>query len=335
MPTPSGAVAFEQYPARIDPSVYDDAVAHYTAAVSARAGAVYQAGNVRYPGLSDIDLVVVVRRPAWDNNQYFSPFVRLPKGERDLFHHEPRFVPESCLDAIGFSSCVHAASTDAVDLRGSFGSRRRLIWGSDLLGSNAVDVSSTDWQRCRVLEIAFTLHRVVEELERTASVSVVKLMSKATALRYPMRHLHDLLGVSRDNAYEQRIDQARTALLESRSLIGDRRRVAAGVYDLFLNTARRYDVNVRTLFELTPGEPTHAAAAAMLAGARPAPGVDPAYIAARLETTARYNAAQREYRLSTGSIFATKPYNGEYRRYEQPFVHRLASNARWRFALAR
>ena len=327
-------VAFHNYPARRTASAYEAAVAQYAAAVCERAGAIYQAGNVRYPGLSDIDLVVVVRRAAWDNNQFFSPYVRLPQDQRALFHHEPRFIPEPCIDALPYSSCVHSGS-DAAQAPASFGSRRRLVFGSDILGAIAVDVRSPDWQRCRVLEVAFTMHRVLAELQTASSVDVVKLMSRATSLRYPMRHLHDLLGCSWDASYERRVDAARSTLLDEARSAAERRAVAEDAYALFLTAAQRYQANVRTLFELPAREPLHVMATQMLSGGRPAPGVDPEYIAARLAAVSSYQAAQRAYRISTGSIFASKPLRGDYHRYAQPLVHRLASSARWRLSFAR
>ncbi len=328
----ASAPAYVRFPTALPLSAYETAVARYCDAVASRAGAVYQVGNVRFPGLSDIDLVVVVSRPVWDNNQFFSPFVRLPRHEQGLFHHEPRFLPATCLDTIAYSSCVHAASPNDARAGSAFGSGRRLIAGSDLLGPLAVDVGSPDWQRCRVLEIAFTVQRVLGELAEPGSVDVVKLVSRATALRYPMRHLHDLLGVSPDAEYERRIDAARVALLEPQRTIAERHDVARTVHRMFEMAARRYIANVRTLFELRKDDDVQAAAAAILSGGRSGPGIDAAYIARRLNAAARYQAGQRAFCIGTGSIFATKPYNGAYRRYRQPFVQRIASSARWRWA---
>src|SRR5215469_15573809 len=108
---------FINFPTILDRSVYDRAVRSYVAAVASRSSAIY--------------LVVVVKTPAWDNNQFFSPYVRLSKQYTRLFHHEPRFLPETCIEAITYSSCVHASAGPAMDqIPTVFGSRRALIHGT-------------------------------------------------------------------------------------------------------------------------------------------------------------------------------------------------------------
>ena len=332
------AETFTNFPAPLDPAVYAEAVARYIAAVSSRSSAIYQVGNVRYPGLSDIDLIVVVNRAAWDNNQFFSPFVRLSSPYRALFHHEPRFVPESCLDSIVYGSCVHASSSSLPaneSTRAVFGSGRRLLFGSDLLGARTVDVSSQSWQRCRVLEVAYITHLSLRDLVSNSVVDVVKLMSRATALRYSMRLLHDLLGVSWDREYERSIDEARGSLLRAGASMDERTGVARGVYARFTSAVHRYEMNVRTLFDIGRGEDLLAAVADLLSGVRRGVGIESAFLAARHAAAMRFQDAQRRYRLSGGSIFATKPMHGAGRHYVQPFAHRLASSARWRLSYGR
>lgn len=325
--------AFTNFPIRLDRSVYDRAVRQYGAAVRSRASAIYHVGNVRFPGLWDIDLIVIVNRAAWDNNQFFSPYVRLSKRHAALFHHEPRFLPETCIDAIAYSSCVHASTGPAMDqIPTVFGSRRTLVQGSDVLGARAVDVTCESWQRCRLLETSFLFTRVFRELESEHAVDVVKLVSRATGLRYPMRHLHDLLHMSRDRSYEKHVDDARERLLDSSATLGEKQRIALDVHDLLRSGTQRFEANVRSLFAIGRHESLAPAVMAMLAGSRPAPGVDPDYLEARKAATARYHEEQRAYRLSAGSIFATKMLNGARRPYVQPLAHRIASSARWRLS---
>jgi len=326
-------VVFCNYPEPLDRGVYDDAVAQYASLVQERAGAVYQVGNVSYPGLSDIDLVVVVNQPAWDNNQYLSPFVRLAAAYRPLFHHEPRFVPATCIDALEYSSCVHASVTArGIEQPGMFGSRRRLIAGTDILGACAVDVTSISWQHCRVLETAYLFHRVLAGIMSGRRIDIVKLMSRATALRYPMRHLHDLLGISRDVEYERRVDECRHALLEPGRTAADKDRTAASVLHMLEIASQLYEFNVRTLFDMTKTEDLMTAAAGLLRGVRKTPGISPQYLVQRHAAMRRYHDAQRQFCLTGGSIFATKPYNGSVKPYTQPFTNRIASSARWRVA---
>ena len=327
------SAVFRNFPEPLDRGTYDDAVAQYAALVGERAAAVYQVGNVSYPGLSDIDLVVVVDRPAWDNNQYFSPFVRLAASYRPLFHHEPRFIPMTAIDALEYSSCVHASPSHRGDERpGTFGSFRRLIAGTDVLGDRAVDVSSLSWQHCRVLEVAFLFHRVLAGIVTRRQIDVVKLVSRATGLRYAMRHLHDLLGVSRDEEYERRVDESRRALLETGRTVTENQRTAASVLRMLESASQRYESNVRTLFGISKTEALMTAAAAILRGVRKTPAIGAQYLAARHGAMRRYHDAQRRFCLSSGSIFATKPYQGSIKPYAQPVASRLASSVRWRAA---
>lgn len=326
------SVVFCNFPEQIDRSVYEDAIAQYVSLVGDRAGAIYQVGNVNYPGLSDIDLVVVVNRPSWDNNQFFSPFLRLAAAYRPLFHHEPRFIPVTCMDALEFGSCVHASSTRSTVEPDTFGSRRRLIFGTDLLGERAVDVTSLAWQHCRVLETAFLFHRAFAGIMSGQNIDVVKLMSRATALRYPMRHLHDLLGLSRDVDFERRVDEARQSLLEPGRSVTENERTAASVLRILESASQRYESNIRTLFDMTKMENLMAAAAILLRGVRKTPGISSEYLVARHAAMRRYHDAQRQFRITGGSIFATKPYNGSVKPYTQPFATRIASSARWRLS---
>lgn len=322
---------FINFPERLDRSVYDAAVTHYVDAVGSRASAIYHVGNVRYPGLSDIDLVVIVSRAAWDNNQFFSPYIRLGKQYAQLFHHEPRFLPDTVLDAITYSSCVHASSGPAMDqVPTVFGSRRTLVHGSDVLGTRAVDVTNESWQRCRLLETSFLFTRVARELEGEGAVDVVKLFSRATGLRYPMRHLHDILHMSRDRGYEKNVDDARARLLDPIATTGEKRRIAHDVLALLIAGTHRFEANIRSLFGIARHEALEPAVMSMLGGKRPTPGVETEYLEARRAATGRYHEEQRKFCLSAGSIFATKMLNGARKPYVQPLAHRLASSARWR-----
>ena len=158
----------------------------------------------------------------------------------------------------------------------------------------------------------------------------MKLMSRATGLRYPMRHLHDLLHMSRDRGYEKHIDEARAQLLDPMTTLPEKRKIATDTLELFERGARRFEANIRTLFGIGSHESLSPAVTAMLAGERPAPGIDGEYLEARRRATGFYHEQQRAYRLSAGSIFATKPLNGARKPYVQPLAHRIASTARWR-----
>jgi hypothetical protein len=313
----------------VDAKLYDEAIRRYTDGVSVRAAAVYQVGSVRFPGLSDIDMVVVVARPAWDNNQYFSPFLRLPRRLHFLFHHGPRIVPLLSIDAVDVSSCGHAPSSygtgSAVD---RFGSRRRLLLGTDVLGDRTPLGADDAWPKCRVLETAILFRAAVDDIRHAWSADVTRLVSRAAALRHPKRHLDDLLHSERDRHYEQSVDECRAMLMDEAATPAHRETVAQRILDLFIEQVERFEAGVRTVFGLEADADTVAAAREMLSGRMPIPGVDPSYVGRRHESMRAYHRAMRDFGFSYGSIFALKPYDGAYPMYRQSaFQHAVASAA--------
>jgi hypothetical protein len=322
------ATRYRGFPSTVDPRLYDEAVSCYADAVAGRTAALYQVGNVKYPGLSDIDLVVVVDRPAWDNNQFFSPYSRLPAQYARFFHHYPRIVPATVADAINVSSCGHAPASGQTGVsENRFGSRRRLIRGTDVLADRTPLGGSDAWPRCRVLETAYLYRRALDEFEARRWIDVTRLVSRAASLRHPMRHLDDLLCRSQDDSYGAALDERRTTLLDGAAPAKAKERAAAEVFDLFRSGFARFDDGVRALFDISAGADIASAAAELLSGRRAAKGIDPAYIAARHRWLRVYHAVLRKYRFSYGSIFALKPYAGRYRTYRQPPLERIAANA--------
>jgi hypothetical protein len=325
------ASGFRDFPRGCDLESYEEAVRCYCEATSGRTAAVYQVGNVKYPGLSDIDLVVVVDRPVWDNNQYFSPFVRLRSKHRRLFHHDPRMVPIPVIDAISLSSCGHApvaGPTDAPQDR--FGSRRRLIRGADVLGARTPLSDSENWPRCRVLETAFLYRRALDAFDAESSIDVTHVVSRAASLRHPMRHLDDLLGRAQDESYGVALDERRVTLLDDAVPDESKERAAAEVMELFRDACARFEAGVRTLFDIDPDADIATTAAELLSGRIPVKGIDPAYMAARHKWLEAYHAVLRDYRFSSGSIFAIKPYDGRYRAYRQPIAERIVAGIAYR-----
>jgi hypothetical protein len=322
---------FSGYPKRIDPGVYAEAIARYADCVAPRTAALYQVGNVSYPGLSDIDLVVVVDRPAWNNNQFFAAQVRLPARLSTLFHHPPRIVPVPVIDAISVSSCGHAATLEASsEPEHRFGSRRRLIRGIDLLGDRTPLDRYDAWLRCRILEDVYLFRRALDGFERSRAIDVTHLVSRAASLRHPMRRLDEIASRRSEPPYRLALDERRLTLLDEHATPDDKERAVAEVLDLFRKGFANFETGVRTLFDI----PSHAdiaeTAGALLSGAAPIKEVDPSYIAQRHAWMATYHAALRDFRFSYGSIFAINPHSGRYRAYRQPMIERIVAGAVYR-----
>jgi len=120
-----------------DPStrgLYEEAISRYAAIVKSRAVGVHRLGDVRYPGLCDIDLLVVVEHEGLDNRYFFSALRRLPQRFHRLFLHEPFVLPAWSLRVLRYTT--HRA--------------RKLIAGRDVLKPyTSSDEPAERW--CRML----------------------------------------------------------------------------------------------------------------------------------------------------------------------------------------
>jgi hypothetical protein len=100
--------------------------------------------------------------------------------------------------------------------------------------------------------------------------------------------------------------------------------------ELFRDACARFEAGVRTLFDIDPDADIATTAAELLSGRIPVKGIDPAYMAARHKWLEAYHAVLRDYRFSSGSIFAIKPYDGRYRAYRQPIAERIVAGIAYR-----
>jgi len=317
---------FTDFPHRLDASMYDEAVERYGRAVSSRAVAVYQGGRVRFPGLSDIDLLVIVDdRPVWDNEEFFSPFVRLPRRFHELFHHRPHFVPRSCIDALSYSTFAYTSRTGADGLVVDTGFRRRLIAGDDVI-AKAWPSPNDSWYFCSLFETAIAARLRFDHYRASAHLSVRRLASMAATFRFPLRQLDELNGTAYEHAYSAIVDRARTELLDAR---GDVSAAAGVLFTLYAATLSAFERSIGELAQARPDEPAVHAAREILAGRRTIAAIDPAYFAARRAAIRSYFEGLRRTKISGLTIFVREPYRTEVRLYRQPlWVGRTATALR-------
>src|ERR1700730_1580989 len=92
-PKKRALLIFKKMPHAATTEMYDEAVALYAQKIATRITALYRVGAMTFPGLSDIDLLVVVPHSRNDNNQFFNVFYRLPSRFHQLFRHHPSILP--------------------------------------------------------------------------------------------------------------------------------------------------------------------------------------------------------------------------------------------------
>lgn len=316
---------FVDFPRRLDMAMYDEAVEQYGRAVTSRAVAVYRGGRVRFPGLSDIDLLVVVDdQPVWDNEEFFSPFVRLPRRYHELFHHRPHFVPQSSIDALAYSTFAYSSKAAARGVDDA-GFRRQLIVGDDVV-PKTWPMPNDSWYLCSLFETAITARLRFDHFRASHQRSVRRLASMAATFRFPLRQLDELTGTSYEGAYSAIVDRARAELLETD---GDVHAAAGVLFTLYAATLSGFERSIGELANARQGEPAAHAAREILAARRVHASIDQSYFASRRDAIHTYFERLRHAKISGMTIFVREPYRAEVQLYRQPlWVGRTATALR-------
>lgn len=179
----------EQLPLPVDRSLYQEAIDTYLELSHKYVAALYLFGNIRYPGLSDLDLLVV------PTNSYVAPLGlhlmdRLPRRFYPIIEHEVFVVPESHLRAYSYRwsplSLVHG---------------REVLAG--MTGETAIAARVT-----QVLEDTNNMLGYLAQLERAGVLKARSCMRVFNSQRYNAGRLIDL-GLMRDDGYGATIDALR------------------------------------------------------------------------------------------------------------------------------
>jgi hypothetical protein len=153
---------------------------------------VYLTGNISYPGLSDLDIVVVASKARADNAQYFSVAHRLPRVYDPIFLHDAFVVPPE--HASIFRYTTHR--------------NLRLVAGKNTLPPvEYVDTPAERW--CKLLEGACTYAHFVSSVESSECIRGRRLVAKASSLRYTLREMDALRGSAYAGGYANAIDEIR------------------------------------------------------------------------------------------------------------------------------
>ena len=287
-------------------AVYDEAVTRYAEMVRARSISVYRLGNVRYPGLSDVDVLVVTNRPGFDNRYFYSALQRLPKRYAGLFTHEPFILPAWSLRVIQYTT--HR--------------ERSLLAGRDSLHAYSPN-ESTDERWCRLLESFCAFGAFIARTKETELLTARLTVSAASAFRYALADASDLISPFDAQGYAGEVDAIRTQFFARE----DREAEVLAAWNLFTKHFERFDAAVKAWFD--EREPTAAAAKArsLLRGEEACREFDREYAFRRAREIDGYHQELASLGFPYGSLFYSAAHPGAERpMHETPIVTNLVRN---------
>lgn len=276
-------------------AMYDEAIAAFPRYVRSRALAVYQVGNVRFPGLSDIDFLVVPKRPARDNQYFFSVFHRLPRPQLRLFLHEPFIVPPTSTDVVRFTT--HAKAT--------------LLYGEDVL-AGTVPANGNAERVCRMLESYCSYERFVERARATGELNGRWSIAVFSACRFLLDDFDAVFGRQTSEAYKNAIDAIRANAFDE----GVSRAILRGweIFERHMTTVA--DVLAR---QIGSREGLVAPLAReVLRGERTFDGVPRDYARERYDAIANYHDELERFGFPFGHMFFSAAYEGSLRAVPPP-----------------
>lgn len=186
----------ENLPLPADRSLYQEATEAYLELSHKHIEALYVFGTIAYPGLSDLDFLVVPK------DTYLAPLHlhlrdRLPQRFDRIIEHEVFVVPESHLRACRYIR----PGPDGF----------RLVYGPDVLGSVAAETSLST-SLCETLEFVHNKLVFLANLRRTGVLNARSCIRVFNSHRYNVQRLA-ALGLVEENGYGTTFDALRTRLI--------------------------------------------------------------------------------------------------------------------------
>ena len=125
-------------PQYVDKNLYEDAIQCFINKAKNNVISVYLAGNIKYPGISDLDLVIVPQNK-YSSSMNLELIKILPKRYRLFSHHNPFVVPIDYLNIWSLSPIGNLKN----------------IFGKDVLGNIIPNNSKTN-KICTALEYLYS-----------------------------------------------------------------------------------------------------------------------------------------------------------------------------------
>jgi hypothetical protein len=185
-------------PEIVDRRLYQEAVDLYLQDSADYLEALYGFGNQRYPGLSDLDLLVVPR------NGYFAPLRlhilgRLPQRFNCILEHEVFVVPESFTVVCSYT---HASNL-------------RLLHGRDVLAGTGNEIPPAA-RVCHELERLYNAQIYAKRLRHEQVIDARSSMRVFNSFRFSLKRLEEL-RFAEEGGYGAEIDRLRSRYMEDRA----------------------------------------------------------------------------------------------------------------------
>lgn len=262
---------------------YEEAISRYASMVKSRVVGVHRVGNLRYPGISDLKLLVVTDHEGLDNRFFFSALHRLPQRYHRLFLHEPFVLPAWSLRVMRYTT--HRP--------------RELLAGRDVLKPYApADEPTERW--CRMLESYCAFAVFVAKARRTQLLHGRMTMVAANAFRELLRDAAQLLPEAADESYVNEIEAIHRTFFDGGDDPGERLRSA---FALFANAFDRFDAVLRRHMGVATTEEAVATAKVRLHGSEACDDFDRDYAFRRAREIDGYHQELASLRFPFGHLF--------------------------------
>ncbi len=285
--------------------LYEEAIACYVKMVRARARAVYRVGNVHFPGLSDIDLLVVTDRKTFDGRYYFSALQRLPRRFLRLFLHEPFIVPAACTEVMR-----HTTHYKPV-----------LLSGEDVVRAFPPDDADAErW--CRMLESYCSYSVFAERIRTNETLRARFTIAVTSAFRYLLADAAKLFADLDAAGYAAEMDAIRSQFFESE----EPHALVCHAWERFAQRFQQFDSILRERLGTHARMQTIERARALLRGDVATELFDRSHAVKRAQTIERYYDALRTLGIPYGGLFFIAAHPEAVRAVPETAVTTLVHN---------
>lgn len=283
---------------------YDEAVARYVQMVQSRAIAIYRVGNIRFPGLSDIDLLVVTDRCSLDNRFFYSALQRMPRRFLPLFLHDPFILPAWSLRVMRHTT--HGAP--------------ELLAGRKVLDGYAPS-NEPEERWCRLLEGYCASASFAQRTKQSGTLRGRMTVAVASAFRFQLTEARAVLEHD-DRDYTRRIDDLRAHFFERANPEDDVREA----WSMFGAEFERLDSSLRARLELGDKEDLPARARALLRGDRESGLFDREYAFRRAQAVDGYHQDLASMGFPYGHLFFVAAHPGAVHSHADSLVNGVVRN---------
>ncbi len=282
----------------------------YVNKVRGRALAVYQVGTIKFPGISDIDLLVVAETPRSDNNQYFSVFQRLPRAYHRLFLHEPFVLPLRTLSVL-----LHTSHAQPI-----------LLSGPDIL-AGLTPLQNREEKWCKLFESYCNFAVYLDQCREREELSGRLAVAVASSMRYALRDLDELCGTEHAAHFSEQVDAQRNLLMTAD--LARAAEIAGGLLQVLQDKMTWLKTTVEQLMPESQGRRPCQFADEFLRG-RTGSGLNRSLITRRWEAIDDYHQELKRLKFSYGHLFFFAAYGTAPGRYRQNRALRVAFSLPYR-----